>query len=78
MYKKGTILIRYKIDEWSSIGIGSVVKLEEDAHSIKYGNYKVTRLKTVTLPGYKPPEDIVQGVNIGDFKPITLLQRKYK
>ena len=77
MYKKGTILIRYKIDESSSIGIGSIVKLEEDAHS-KYGNYEVTRLKTVALPGYKPPKKTTHGVNIGDFKPITLLQRKHK
>ena len=78
MYKKGTILIRYKIDDASSIGIGSVVKLEEDAHS-KYGNYKVTRLKTVALLGYKPPEETTHRVNIGDFKPVpTLLQRKRK
>lgn len=77
MYKKGTILIRYKIDESSSIGIGSLVKLEEDAHS-KYGNYEVTRLKTVSLPGCKPPKETTHGVNIGDFKPITLLQRKHK
>ena len=78
MYKKGTILIRYKIDDASSIGIGSVVKLEEDAHS-KYGNYEVTRLKTVKLPGYTIPSPSTHGVNIGDFKPIPLLlQRKYK
>ena len=77
MYKKGTILIRYKIDDASSIGIGSIVRLEENAHS-KYGNYEVTRLKTVALPGYKPPKETTHGVNIGDFKPITLLQRKHK
>ena len=77
MYKKGTILIRYKIDDASSIGIGSVVKLEEDAHS-KYGNYEVTRLKTVALPGHRPPKETTHGVNLGDFKPITLLQRKHK
>ena len=78
MYKKGTILIRYKIDDASSIGIGSIVRLEEVAHS-KYGNYEVTRLKTVALPGYKPPKETTHGVNIGDFKPVpTLLQRKPK
>lgn len=78
MYKKGTILIRYKIDATSSIGIGSIVRLEEVAH-LKYGNYKVTRLKTVALPGYKPPKETTHGVNIGDFKPIPiLLQRKPK
>ena len=78
MYKKGTILIRYKIDESSSIGIGSIVRLEENAYS-KYGNYEVTRLKTVALPGYKPPKETTHGVNIGDFKPVpTLLQRKPK
>ena len=78
MYKKGTILIRYKIDQCSSIGIGSVVKLEEDAHS-KYGNYEVTRLKTVALSGCKPPKETTHGVNLGDFKPVpTLLQRKHK
>ena len=77
MYKKGTILVRVRVYKWSSIGIGSIVKLEEDAHS-KYGNYEVTRLKTVALPGYKPPKETTHGVNIGDFKPITLLQRKSK
>ena len=78
MYKKGTVLIRYKIDEWSLIGIGSIVKLEEDAHS-KYGNYEVTRLKTVVLPGRESPKETTQGVNIRDFKPVpTLLQRKPK
>ena len=78
MYKKGTILIRYKIDDASSIGIGSIVKLEEVAHS-KYGNYEVTRLKTVVLPGREPPKETTQGVNIRDFKPVpTLLQRKHK
>ena len=77
MYKKGTILIRYKIDATSSIGIGSIVRLEENAHS-KYGNYEVTRLKTVALPGYKPTKETTHRVNIGDFKPVTLLQRKPK
>ena len=42
MYKKGTILIRYKIDDASSIGIGSIVRLEENANS-KYDNCLVTR-----------------------------------
>ncbi len=78
MYKKGTILIRYKIDKWSLIGIGSIVKLEKDAHS-KYGNYEATRLKTVVLPGREPPKETTHGVNIGNFKPVpTLLQRKHK
>ena len=77
MYKKGTILIRYKIDSASSIGIGSIVRLEQNANS-KYGNYLVTRLKTVALPGHRPPKETTHGVNLGDFKPITLLQRKHK
>ena len=77
MYKKGTILVRVKVDNWSSIGIGSIVRLEETAHS-RNGNYLVTRLKTVEIPGYKPPKETTHGVNLGDFKPIALLQRKPK
>ena len=77
MYKKGTILIRYKIDESSSIGIGSIVRLEESANS-KYDNCLVTRLKVVEIPGRTDPDLFIHGVNLGDFKPITLLQRKPK
>ena len=77
MYKKGTILVRVRVDKWSSIGIGSIVRLEETAHS-RNGNYWVTRLKTVEIPGYQAPIQITQRVNIGVFKPITLLQRKHK
>ena len=77
MYKKGTILIRYKIDSVSSIGIGSIVKLQENANS-KYDNCLVTRLKVVEIPGRTDPNLFIHGVNLGDFKPITLLQRKHK
>ena len=75
MYKKGTILVRVKVDKWSSIGIGSIVRLEETAHS-RNGNYLVTRLKTVELPGYRAPAQIKHGVNLGDFIPIQILKRK--
>ena len=78
MYKKGTILIRHKIDSASSIGIGSVVRLEKDANS-KYDSCLVTRLKVVEIPGRTDPRLTTHGVNLGDFKPIpTLRQRKYK
>ena len=77
MYKKGTILIRYKIDNASSIGIGSIVRLEENANS-KYDNCLVTRLKVVEIPGRTDTDLFIHGVNLGDFKPITLLQRKPK
>ena len=77
MYKKGTILIRYKIDESSSIGIGSIVRLEENANS-KYDNCLVTRLKVVEIPGRTDTNMRTHGVNLGDFKPVTLLQRKPK
>lgn len=77
MYKKGTILIRYKIDDASSIGIGSIVRLEESANS-KYDNCLVTRLKVVKIPGRTNISMSTHGVNLGDFKPITLLQRKPK
>ena len=77
MYKKGTILIRYKIDSASSIGIGSIVRLEQNANS-KYDNCLVTRLKVVEIPGRTDTSLFIHGVNLGDFKPITLLQRKYK
>ena len=77
MYKKGTILIRYKIDDASSIGIGSIVRLEQNANS-KYGNCLVTRLKVVEIPGRTDTSMSTHGVNLGDFKPITLLQRKPK
>ena len=77
MYKKGTILIRYKIDKWSSIGIGSIVRLEEDTLS-KYGNYEVTRLKTIILPRRTNTSLSIHKVKLDDFKPIALLQRKYK
>ena len=77
MYKKGTILIRYKIDKWSSIGIGSIVRLEQNANS-KYDNCLVTRLKVVEIPGRTDTSLFIHGVNLGDFKPITLLQRKHK
>ena len=75
MYKKGTILVRVRVDDWSSIGIGSIVRLEETAHS-RNGNYLVTRLKTVELPGHQTPIQITHGVNLGDFKPIKLTKRK--
>ena len=77
MYKKGTILIRYKIDDASSIGIGLIVRLEENANS-KYDNCLVTRLKVVEISGRTDISLSTHGVNLGDFKPITLLQRKYK
>ena len=78
MYKKGTILIRYKIDDASSIGIGSIVRLQENANS-KYDNCLVTRLKVVEIPGRTYTDLFIHGVNLGDFKPITpLLQRKLK
>ena len=78
MYKKGTILIRYKIDGVSSIGIGSIVRLEENANS-KYDNCLVTRLKVVEIPGRTDTNMRMHGVNLGDFKPVpTLLQRKPK
>ena len=77
MYKKGTILIRYKIDTASSIGIGSIVRLEQNANS-KYDNCLVTRLKVVEIPGRTDTSLFIHGVNLGDFKPITLLQRKPK
>ena len=41
MYKKGTIFVRVRVDDLSSIGIGSIVRLEETAHS-RNGNYLVT------------------------------------
>ena len=78
MYKKGTILIRYKIDNASSIGIGSIVRLQENANS-KYDNCLVTRLKVVEIPGRTNTNLPIHGVNLGDFKPMpTLLQRKSK
>ena len=77
MYKKGTILIRYKIDDASSIGIGSTVKLQENANS-KYDNCLVTRLKVVEIPGRTDTDLRIHGVNISYFKPIPLLQRKHK
>ena len=77
MYKKGTILIRYKIDSASTIGIGSIVRLEQNANS-KYDNCLVTRLKVVEIPGRTNTSISTHGVNLGDFKPITLLQRKHK
>ena len=77
MYKKGTILIRHKIDSASSIGIGSIVRLEENANS-KYDNCLVTRLKVVVIPGRTITDLFIHGVNLRDFKPITLLQRKHQ
>ena len=77
MYKKGTILIRYKIDDASSIGIGSIVRLEQNANS-KYDNCLITRLKVVEIPRRTDTNMRMHGVNLGDFKPITLLQRKHK
>ena len=78
MYKKGTTLIRYKIDDASSIGIGSIVRLQENANS-KYDNCLVTRLKVVEIPGRTDTNMRMHGVNLGDFKPMpTLLQRKHK
>ena len=75
MYKKGTILVRVRVDDWSSIGIGSIVRLEETAHS-RNGNYLVTRLKTVELPGHKTPIQITHGVTLRDFVPLPVLKRK--
>ena len=75
MYKKGTILVRVRVDDWSSIGIGSIVRLEETTYS-RNGNYLVTRLKTVELPGHQTPIQITHGVNLGDFKPVKLTKRK--
>ena len=75
MYKKGTVLVRVKVDEWSSIGIGSIVRLEETALS-RDENRMVTRLKTVELPGHQAPIQITHGVNLGDFKPIQPFKRK--
>ena len=76
MYKKGTILVRVRVDDWSSIGIGSIVRLEETAHS-RNGNYLVTRLKTVELPGHQVPIQITHGVNLRDFIPLPLFKRKH-
>ena len=77
MYKKGTILVRVRVRlyDWSSIGIGSIVRLEETTYS-RNGNYLVTRLKTVELPGHQTPIQITYGVNLGDFKPIQPFKRK--
>ena len=75
MYKKGTILDRVRVDNMSSRGIGSIVRLEETAHN-RNGNYLVTRLKTVELPGHQAPIQITHGVNLGDFIPIQLFKRK--
>ena len=75
MYKKGTILVRVRVDDCSSIGIGSIVRLEETAHS-RNGNYLVTRLKTVELPGHQAPIQITYGVNLRDFIPLPLSKRK--
>ena len=75
MYKKGTIFVRVRVDDWSSIGIGSIVRLEETAHS-RNGNYLVTRLKTVELPGHQAPIPITHGVNLRDFIPLSLSKRK--
>ncbi len=77
MYKKGTILIRYKIENRSSIGINTIVRLQENANS-KYDNCLITRLKVVEIPGRTDTSMRIHGVNLGDFKPITLLQRKHK
>jgi hypothetical protein len=76
MYKKGTIFVRVRVDDWSYIGIGSIVRLEETAHS-RTGNYLVTRLKTVEPPRHKVPIPITHGVNLGDFIPIRPLKRKH-
>ena len=75
MYKKGTIFVRVRVDDWSSIGIGSIVRLEETAHS-RNGNYLVTRLKTVEIPGYPAPARVEQVVNLGDFVPLPVLKRR--
>ena len=75
MYKKGTVLVRVKVDAWSSIGIGSIVRLEETATS-KDDYCTVTRLKTVELPERPAPEQIKQGVHLGHFIPLPVLKRK--
>ena len=75
MYKKGTLLVRVRVDTCSSIGIGSIVRLEETALSVNE-NRLVTRLKTVELPGRQTPIQITHGVNLGDFKPIQPFKRK--
>ena len=75
MYKKGTILVRVKVNEWSSIGIGSIVRLEETATS-KDDYCTVTRLKTVELPERPAPEQIKQGVHLGHFIPVQPFKRK--
>ena len=77
MYKKGTIFVRVRAYGWSSIGIGSIVRLEENANS-KYDNCLVTILKVVEIPGRTDTNIRMHGVNLGDFKPVTLLQRKPK
>ena len=38
----------------------------------------ITRLKVVEIPGRTDTSMRMHGVNLGDFKPITLLQRKHK
>ena len=76
MYKKGTIFVRVRVDDRSSIGIGSIVRLEETAHS-RNGNYLVTRLKTVEIPGHPAPARVEQGVNLRDFIPIQPFKRKH-
>ena len=75
MYKKGTILVRVKEDAWSSIGIGSIVRLEETATS-KDDYCTVTRLKTVELPERPAPEHIKQEVHLGHFIPLPVHKRK--
>lgn len=75
MYKKGTILVRVKVNKWSSIGIGSIVRLEETATS-KDDYCTVTRLKTIELPERPAPEQIKQGVNLGHFIPLPVHKRK--
>ena len=75
MYKKGTILVRVRVDDWSSIGIGSIVRLEETATS-KDDYCTVTRLKTVELPERPAPEQIKQGVHLGHFIPLPVSKRK--
>ena len=75
MYKKGTIFVRVRVDDWSSIGIGSIVRLEETATS-KDDYCTVTRLKTVELPGRPAPEEIKQGVHLKDFIPLSPFKRK--
>ena len=72
MYKKGTVLIRYKIDDASSIGIGSIIKLQENANS-KYDNCLVTRLKVVEIPGRTDTSMSTHGVRMQDFRPYNRL-----